>query len=206
MAGKTVIMVQHTQSVHHTNGHAGAWGDWELTETGHEQAREIGRFLKRKGCDGSWLMISSDLKRAAQTAGEIGQIIGASPEYNELIREVNAGSGNGQKWEWYDANKIPRPEAYDVDYRPFADAESDRDLWNRLNPFFQEILSCDHEKILIVSHGTALSFLQSMMIGQTLDERAKYRFKGPSGSISRFEIDSNGNVTAAYINQQVCPG
>lgn len=32
---KTIITVQHTQSVHHTNGHAGAWGDCELWTRGH---------------------------------------------------------------------------------------------------------------------------------------------------------------------------
>ena len=47
---KTIITIQHTQSVHHTNGHAGAWGDWELTDLGHKQAAEIGKFLKNEGC------------------------------------------------------------------------------------------------------------------------------------------------------------
>lgn len=203
MEKKTIIMVQHTQSVHHTNGHAGAWGDWDLTELGHEQARKIGHFLESEGVNEDYLMISSDLKRAAQTAEEIGQIIGLTPQYNELIREVNAGSGNGQPWKWFDANKIPQPETYDVDYRPFPDAESDRDLWNRILPFYEEIISDGHTGILIVSHGTALSFLQSMMMGQTLEDRAKHRFKGASGSVSRFETGPDGFVTARYINRQV---
>lgn len=38
---KTIITVQHTESEHHLNGHAGAWGNWPLTEKGHQQAFEI---------------------------------------------------------------------------------------------------------------------------------------------------------------------
>ena len=38
---KTIITVQHTESEHHLNGHAGAWGNRPLTEKGHQQAFEI---------------------------------------------------------------------------------------------------------------------------------------------------------------------
>ena len=31
---KRVITVQHTQSVHPTNGMVGSWTDWDLTEFG----------------------------------------------------------------------------------------------------------------------------------------------------------------------------
>lgn len=198
---KTIITVQHTQSVHHTNGHAGAWGDWDLTELGHKQAAEIGRYLKEEGCGNSYVMYASDLKRASQTAQEIANVLNLTPVYNKLIREVNAGAGNGKPWDWFNANKIPEPEKYDLDYKPFDDAESDRELWNRLYPFYREIVSSSHSKILIVSHGTALSFLQSMLMGQTLEDRSRSKFNGSSGSISRFEIDVNGKVTAKYINR-----
>ena len=29
---KHIITVQHTQSIHHTNGMVGSWTDWDLTE------------------------------------------------------------------------------------------------------------------------------------------------------------------------------
>lgn len=200
---KTIILVQHTQSVHHTNGHAGAWGDWDLTELGHKQAATIGQYLKNEGIDQSFVLYASDLKRAAQTAEEICRLTDLNPIFREDIREVNAGAGNGKPWDWFNANKIPSSDEYDADYRPFPDAESDRDLWNRLHPFYREILANEDEKILVVSHGTALSFLQSMLMGQTLEDRAVSRFNGASGSVSRFEIDTDGRVTAKYINRQV---
>ena len=41
-----IITVQHTQSVHHTNGMVGSWTDWDLTELGRSQADRIGKKLK----------------------------------------------------------------------------------------------------------------------------------------------------------------
>ena len=198
---KTIITVQHTQSVHHTNRHAGAWGDWELTDLGHQQAAAVGRYLQKEGCSEGYTMYVSDLKRAYQTAEEINRTLGLQPIVTDVIREVNAGAGNGKPWEWYDEHKIQPGEFYDVDYRPFPDAESDRDLWNRLYPFYQEILNNDKNRILIVSHGTALSFLQAMLTGRTLQEQQYYRFKGPSGSVSRFDVLNDGRVITKYINR-----
>lgn len=43
---KTIITIQHTQSVHHTNGMVGSWTDWELSELGRVQAQRIGENLK----------------------------------------------------------------------------------------------------------------------------------------------------------------
>ena len=94
---KTIIMVQHTQSVHHTNRHAGAWGDWELTELGHSQAAAIGQYLLGEGCAEGYTMYVSDLKRAFQTAEEINRSLGLTPIVTDVIREVNAGAGNGHR-------------------------------------------------------------------------------------------------------------
>lgn len=43
---KTIITIQHTQSVHHINGMVGPWTDWELSELGVQQANRIGEKLK----------------------------------------------------------------------------------------------------------------------------------------------------------------
>lgn len=201
---KTIIMVQHTQSQHHVNGMIGAWGDWELTPLGKSQAYEVGKWLLREGCDKGFVMYTSDLKRAVQTAAEINKTLGLEPVTTDVIREVNAGRGNGLSHEWYNANKKPEEGGYHPDYRPFEDAESDRDLWNRLYPFFQQIISSHEEKILIVSHGTALSFLQSMLMGDSFRDIARRRFKGSGGSVSKIVLEPDGRAVAQYINQRVC--
>ena len=42
---KTIITIQHTQSIHHTNGMVGSWTDWDLSELGVQQAKRIGEKL-----------------------------------------------------------------------------------------------------------------------------------------------------------------
>lgn len=201
---KTVVTAQHTQSQHHVNGMIGAWGDWELTPLGRKQAQELGKWLLEQGCGEGFALYASDLKRALQTAQEINQILGLRLAVTDRLREVNAGRGNGRTRAWYEANKKPKEEGYQPDYRPFEGAESDRDLWNRLYPFYQQIISNDEEKILIVSHGTALSFLQSMLLGDSFRDIARKRFSGSGGSVSKIILEADGRATAQYINQRVC--
>ena len=45
---KHIITVQHTQSIHHTNGMVGSWTDWDLTELGKKQADHIGKKLSNE--------------------------------------------------------------------------------------------------------------------------------------------------------------
>ena len=76
---KIIITVQHTESEHHINGHAGAWGDWPLTENGRRQAFEIGKWLLTEGCGEDFKMYCSDLTRAVQTAEEINKTLHLTP-------------------------------------------------------------------------------------------------------------------------------
>lgn len=199
---KTLFLVQHTESLHHVNGMIGAWGDWELTDAGRAQAFEIGKKLLREGCGGEFAMYVSDLKRAVQTAEEINKTLGIKPVLTDKLREVNAGAGNGKTREWYERNKIPPKECYDPDYKPFWDGESDRELWNRLYPFYQEIISNHEDKIILVSHGTALSFLQNMLLGYSFRNLERIRFRGRSGCVSRLTVETDGKVIVDYMNQR----
>lgn len=198
---KTIITVQHTQSLHHVNGMIGAQGDWELTECGKKQACEIGKWLLVECRGMEFHMYASDLKRAMQTAEGICQVLTITPESRRELREVNAGAGNGQSREWYNANKNPVGDSYHPDYRPFDDGESDRDLWNRLYPFYRELLANDMENMIIVSHGTALSFLHSMLLGASFRDIAHIRFGGFAGAVSRFTVEPEGKITASYVNR-----
>ena len=83
---KHIITVQHTQSVHHTNGMVGSWTDWDLTDLGREQADHIGRKLKDELSGKDVIMYSSDLKRAQQTAEEIAKYLGVKPILRQELR------------------------------------------------------------------------------------------------------------------------
>ena len=145
---KHIITVQHTQSIHHTNGMVGSWTDWDLTELGKTQADHIGQKLKDELAGKNVVMYSSDLKRAKQTAEEIEKHLGVKPILRSELRERNLGKCCGKSVQWLREN-IESPENT-VDDRLFSDGESRRDAWNRLLPFFEEIMASDDEYIIII--------------------------------------------------------
>ena len=121
---KTIYTVQHTQSVHHTNGMVGSWTDWDLTELGRLQADRIGRKLQQELSGKKAVLYTSDLKRARQTADQIAAHLGAAPIVKPELRERNLGKCCGKSVQWLLENL--ECDEKTIDDRLFSDAESRR--------------------------------------------------------------------------------
>lgn len=185
---KTIITIQHTQSVHHTNGMVGSWTDWELSELGVLQAKKIGERLKTELDGKKFVMYSSDLLRAKQTAENIGEYLGLTPILRTELRERNLGRCCGKSVQWLRENSEAQEKT--IDDRLFSDAESRRDEWNRLKPFFDEIMKSDDENIMIVSHGDLLSVFNTMFLGLRVEAIDTGEIFGLAGGVSyMFEND-----------------
>lgn len=178
---KTIITIQHTESVHHTNGMVGSWTDWELSPKGLEQAKSIGKNLAAE-LSGGYVMYSSDLLRAKQTAKAAAEYLGIEPVFRTELRERNLGEAVGKSVQWLREN-MEKPERT-VDDRLFPSAESRRDEWNRLKPFFDEITENSEEKIIIVSHGDLLSVFNAMWLGLPVESLEKAEIFGVPGGVS----------------------
>ena len=198
---KNIITIQHTQSVHHTNGMIGAWTDWDLSDVGRKQAENIGLALKQEIDSQKFIMYSSDLKRAKQTAEIVGLQLGMTPILRKEIREVSAGVETPTPVKWFNENRTPIGEGiYDPDYKPFPNAESDRELWNRLFSFAEEMIKSEWENIILVSHGTALSFFYSVWINETFASIENKRFGSKSGGVSKLQLSGNGKRIIQVLN------
>lgn len=195
---KHIITVQHTQSVHHTNGMVGSWTDWDLTELGRSQADHIGQKLKDELAGKDVILYSSDLKRAKQTADEIAKYIGVEPILRQELRERNLGKCCGKSVQWLRDN-IESPENT-VDDRLFSDGESRRDAWNRLRPFYEEIMASNDENIIIVSHGDLLSIWNAMYLGLQVESFYDVDIHGPAGGVSHMLIGDDGKHRIRHIN------
>ena len=195
---KNIITVQHTQSVHHTNGMVGSWTDWDLTEFGKNQADNIGKNLKEELADKKVIMYSSDLKRAKQTADEIAKYLGVEPILRQELRERNLGKCCGKSVQWLREN-IECDEVT-VDDRLFSDGESRRDAWNRLKPFYDEVMESDAENIIIVSHGDLLSLWNAMYLGLDVESFYKVDIHGPAGGVSHMSVGDDGKHRVRNIN------
>ena len=187
---KTIITIQHTQSVHHTNGMVGSWTDWDLSELGQRQADNIGRNLASVVGEDKFVLYSSDLKRAKQTAEAVGRYLNLTPILRAELREGNLGKACGKSVQWLRENLEMQEKT--VDDRLFSDAESRRDIWNRLLPFFHEIMESDEENIIIVSHGGLLSVFNTMFQGLPVESMNTCELWGGAGSVSRMTVKDDG--------------
>lgn len=187
---KTVITIQHTQSVHHTNDMVGSWTDWDLSEYGKKQAENIGRKLSEEFKDRKFVMYSSDLKRAAQTADTVGNYMGIKPVLINALRERNLGKCCGKSIQWLRENIECQEKT--IDDRMFSDAESRRDEWNRLYPFFREIIESKDKNIIIVSHGDLLSVFNSMWLGLEVESLNNAEIFGFAGGVSFMVENDDG--------------
>ena len=185
---KTIITIQHTQSIHHTNGMVGSWTDWDLSELGIQQAKRIGEKLKVELADRELVMYSSDLKRAKQTAENVSEYLGISPVLRTELRERNLGRCCGKSVKWLRENLEKQERT--IDDRLFSDAESRRDEWNRLKPFFEEVMGNEEENIIIVSHGDLLSVFNAMFLGLDVESLNQAEMFGLAGGVS-FMFENN---------------
>lgn len=187
---KKIITIQHTQSIHHTNGMVGSWTDWELSALGVQQANRIGEKLKTELSEKEFVMYSSDLLRAKQTAKIIGEHLGIVPVFRSELRERNLGKCCGKSVKWLRENL--ETEEKTVDDKLFSDAESRRDEWNRLKPFFDGIIAGNDENIIIVSHGDLLSIFNTMFLGLDIESINAFEIFGLAGGVSYMFENDNG--------------
>ncbi len=179
---KQVITIQHTQSIHHTNGMVGSWTDWDLTDLGVEQAERIGQKLAKQLSGLKIAMYASDLARAKHTAEIVAKHLGITPVIRPELRERNLGKCVGQSVQWLRENMEVQEKS--IDDRMFSDAESRRDEWNRLKPLFDEIMASEEECIIVVSHGDLLSVWNTMFLGMDVDTLNQFELFGMAGGVS----------------------
>lgn len=187
---KNIITIQHTQSIHHTNGMVGSWTDWDLSELGREQAKRIGEKMAKEFQGWNFVMYSSDLKRAKQTAEIVGNHLGLEPILANELRERNLGKCVGKSVQWLRENIECQEKT--IDDRMFSDAESRRDEWNRLSPFFKKIMESKDENIIIVSHGDLLSVFNTMFLGLEIETLNSAEVFGLAGGVSRMFVNNEG--------------
>lgn len=198
---KNIITIQHTQSIHHTNGMVGAWTDWNLTDLGKKQAFNISNALRDEILQHNYVVYSSDLKRAVETAEPLFQYLNSKPIIRKELREINEGEATGKSREWYNLNKADNTYGTKYsDYKAFPGSESYWDLWNRLQSFMSELIQSEWDHIIIVSHGITLHLFFSMWIGLKFDQLQNFGLWGIAGGVSKLLLNDNGSREIQYLN------
>lgn len=203
---RKIITIQHPQSEQHLNQMIGSWCDWELTKLGIKQANNIGKHLSAEINANEYCLFSSDLLRAQQTAEIVASYLKAKPIYTEALREFNLGEAIGHSKEWAKENLqcpvFPRTLdwAQNINDRPFNNAETKSEVWDRVSNFLTHTLQLTNENLIIVSHDGTLSILFAIWLGLDIHQLNQISLFGKTGGVSFLSEDDNGNRIIHRLN------
>ncbi|KGR79922.1 histidine phosphatase family protein [Ureibacillus manganicus] len=148
------------------NVHEGR-ADYEMTETGHKQAKKMAQYISSKFNPN--VVISSTMTRTKQTTEHIVKSLSTQVVYDQRLVEWNNGVLAGLKREEA-LKRYPMPP----NGRPLTEAieegESELAFRHRVEEAIYEILEQykDSDQILIVSHGGTISHLLNILLGYSI--------------------------------------
>lgn len=191
---RTIITIQHTQSVHHTNGMIGSLTDWELSEKGKQQAQLLGKNLSQELAGAPFTVYCSDLQRAVQTAEPLCRYLKTSPIPCKALRERDLGSAVGKSVAWLHEQQREHPEWLErtVDDRCLPDAASRRECYEILHAFYRETVQKTDGNLILISHGDALSLFHAIWLGLSPESLNHCGLNGLPGGVSWLLEDDEG--------------
>jgi broad specificity phosphatase PhoE len=153
-----LIYETHATTLDNEAGVATGWLPGELSETGREQALELG--ARRRDVDA---VFTSDLGRALETVA-IAFFDADVPIFHDWrLREVDYGALNGAPVE-----ELEMAKHIEV---PFPGGESYRDVVARIGSFVEDLRRAwDGKRVLVVSHAAPRWALQHLREGPQLED------------------------------------
>jgi len=181
-----IYLVTHPEAQHHVDGLVGGGYDSELTARGRLQAESIADVLVSRIGDRAVEVYSSDLRRASEAAERIAERFAVGVQVDARLRERSNGEADGKPQAWLDERRIPLPEYGDrLGHQDGpVGAETRLALVERLYPALEDILSSPVETQIVVSHGSASSYLIAAWIGMPMLSTDRGFFPLKSGSIT----------------------
>jgi broad specificity phosphatase PhoE len=175
-------LVRHGETDANKQGYVGGSTDDALTERGHAQAKLVAAHLGDVVADVA-AIYASPLKRAWETAEHIGTALGKTPESIDDLVEWHAGD-----WEKLEYTDIPMQEGFspaaliDPAFAP-PNGESLGAVQTRVVQTLRD-LNERHigERVIVVSHGSALALSLAHLIDNDLGAWMSYRLENCSVS------------------------
>lgn len=188
---KRVFVITHTEASHHCADLVGGWFDSELTELGIEQAQLTATTLAAMIGDDPVQVISSDLKRAAQTARPIANTFGCDLVLSADFREISYGEAEGRPNSWLSERWVPTPDNDRMDHRNVPGNETRREVATRVYQGMEPVLTTPDGTFIIVTHGFAQSFVIAAWIGLPIEETGWVNFQTGPGGITELVQDDH---------------
>jgi probable phosphoglycerate mutase len=188
---RTLYVVTHPEATHHVDGVVGGQFDSELTARGHRQASAIAQRLAEL-VPPSAELFTSDLKRTAQTAEAIATTLGLTPVLMPDLREKSYGAAGGKPQQWLNERFIFPPAVGERLHHDegIEGAETRAQLAHRAYRAVDQILARNSPHQVIVTHGTALTFIICAWLRFPLESANYASFRATGGGITTLQEDN----------------
>jgi 2,3-bisphosphoglycerate-dependent phosphoglycerate mutase len=164
-----ILVLRHGQSVADIENRHEGRADFALTELGREQARLAAAWIAANYAPAA--IVSSPLKRAAETAQIVGAACGLAIVYDEGLMEWNNGELAGLPYE--EADRLyPLPEGGRLPHERVPGGESMLEFRFRAEEVWSRLVSqyADAGRLLLVLHGGMINMLFRAFLGLALGE------------------------------------
>ncbi|WP_030777000.1 histidine phosphatase family protein [Streptomyces sp. NRRL S-920] len=189
---RSLYVIAHPEATHHIERVVGGWHDSHLTASGRTAAASIARALREQIPEGADVeLISSDLRRARQTAQAAGELLGVEPVLDRRLREKSYGEAEGRSQEWLDRRFVPPPAEGDRmnHHEGVTGAETRGECARRVYAVMDELLRRPAAHQIVVTHGFALTFVVAAWIRMPFESLHSVSFRAPAGSITVLRED-----------------
>jgi len=181
----------------------GGWTDTPLTEFGKLQANRLGDKLKEYCSEDEFVLYSSDLKRASQTADVISEYLDLEKIEDKGLREINTGDAIDKTKEWAKLNRNPLgEEGFNIDYREFNGGETWREFYHRISETMERIYSSEEKNLVIVTHGCALGYMIAWWMKFETHMLNNAYFTASPGSISYLFENKYNQHALGLLNER----
>ena len=199
MRVRRLVMLRHGQTEFNAGSRMQGQLDTELTDLGRSQALAAAEVLATRQ---PLLIVSSDLRRAFDTAETLAQCCGLPVHADPRLRETHLGDWQGLTHDEVDAGSPGARLAWrdDARWAPHG-GESRVDVADRSTPVVAELVAGEHQwgaddaerPVVLVAHGGLIAALTAALLDLPVDN---WPVLGGMGNASWVQLSGHGAADA----------
>ena len=191
--------MRHGQSENNIDPLVGGWQNPGLTPLGREQAQAVALRLANELSGKDFVVYSSHLKRAHETAQTICSELCVDPIVDEMLQEYQTRLDPGLSRpdaEQYKLSEITPAK----NWRTFRGAESLGELFQRAGEVLSRISDLHNEIVVIVCHGWIIDKMIAWWMGFEADDIRANMFTTANASVSVLSVSQFGERILLKLN------
>ena len=203
MRVRRLVMLRHGQTEFNAGSRMQGQLDTDLTDLGRAQALAAAEVLATRQ---PLLIVSSDLRRAFDTAATLGECCELPVRKDSRLRETHLGDWQGLTHEQVDAGSPGARYAWrdDATWAPHG-GESRVDVADRSVPLVEELVAGEPDwgggdadrPVVLVAHGGLIAALTAALLQVPVESWPVF---GGMGNASWAQLSAHGAADAAFVD------